>query len=151
MKPFNAPLLILFTLFHSCLLFGQLLEKTENGYFYDSQSINRKTLLSLYQKHPEALKQFKKGALKYTATTSLVTAGGVYLGEQIGRLTSTGSFKWKEGGLAVGLVTVGIFLSKGMNDNFNNAVALYNKSNPQKKRTTTVLIRTQKDRLVIHF
>ena len=123
-------------LFISNKVQSQQLERTKQGYRYNQQFIDKKKLKSLYQKHPDALRSYKKGTQKYGVSSGLIGLGGALLGGNMGYYTATGNFRWKGSSIGLGMVLLGIYTSKGMYKDFDTAVRLFNKKNNTKKPVT---------------
>ena len=86
-----------------------------------------------YKSVPQALKQFKKAQLQFGVSSSLLLLGGAYTGGNIGYFIATGELEWKQAGIGVGVLVLGLVATIGVEKKYDRAVQIYNQHKGKKK------------------
>lgn len=122
-------------------LWSQNLVRENRHYSLEGKPLSLKEVRDHYRSVPQALAQFKKAQLQFGISSSLLLLGGAYTGGNIGYFTATGELEWKQAGIGVGVLVLGLISTIGVEKRYDRAVQLYNQ---QKTKKTSVQLKVDK-------
>ena len=113
-------------------LWSQNLVREKRHYSLEGNPLSLKEVRDHYKSVPQALKQFKKAQLQFGVSSSLLLLGGAYTGGNIGYFTATGELEWKQAGIGVGVLVLGLVATIGVEKKYDRAVQMYNQHKGKK-------------------
>lgn len=113
-------------------LWSQNLVRENRHYRIDGKPLRLKEVKDYYQGVPQALKQFKKAQLQFGISSGLLLLGGAYTGGNLGYFTATGELEWKQAGIGVGVLVLGLVSTIGVEKKYDRAVQRYNQQEIKK-------------------
>ena len=122
-------------------LWSQNLVRENRHYSLEGKPLSLPEVRDHYRRVPQALKQFKKAQLQFGISSGLLLLGGAYTGGNIGYFTATGELEWKQAGIGVGVLVLGLISTIGVEKRYDRAVQLYNQ---QKTKKTSVQLKVDK-------
>ena len=123
-------------------LWSQNLIRENRHYTLEGNPLSLKEVRDHYRSVPQALTHFKKAQLQFGVSSSLLLLGGAYTGGNIGYFTATGEVEWKQAGIGVGVLVLGLVATIGVEKKYDRAVQVYNQ---QKNKKRSVQLKLNKE------
>ena len=123
-------------------LWSQNLVREKRHYSLEGNPLSLKEVRDHYKSVPQALKQFKKAQLQFGVSSSLLLLGGAYTGGNIGYFTATGELEWKQAGIGVGVLILGLVATICVEKKYERALQVYNQ---QKNKKRSVQLKLNKE------